>query len=110
MELLQNFYETTLDALRDAKVKSSVLQLEYTESRFIPFSENSISYLWLRVTGRNAELLNRELWILFLILVLGTVPPTGYIFQNGSNIFPIVNYRMYVCDNNYFRAKYIERI
>jgi hypothetical protein len=25
MELLQNFYETTLDALRDAKVKSSVL-------------------------------------------------------------------------------------
>jgi hypothetical protein len=53
MELLQNFYETTLDALRDAKVKSSVLQLE---GRFIPFTENSISYLLLRVTDLNTEL------------------------------------------------------
>jgi hypothetical protein len=56
MELLQNFYETTLDALRDAKVNSSILQLDYTEGRFIPFSENTILYLWLRVADRNAEL------------------------------------------------------
>jgi hypothetical protein len=56
MELLQNFYETTLDALRDAKVKSSLLQLEYIEGRFSPFSKHSISYLWLPVTDPSTEL------------------------------------------------------
>jgi hypothetical protein len=89
MELLQNFYETTLDALRDAKVKSPVLQLEGRFSPFFPITAFRISGFAILIQLRSYRIKNFEL---FFKNRYGTGTCTWCIFQNGSNSFPVVNY------------------